>query len=543
MARANLFYRLAGVDANTIATCPYYDRIWARHIGFALLLTFVVVFSISYLSIEYINGAVVALNPDTHALELVTDKRTPLSVSVTVLAASVIAAIVTLFDRALFQSDWFSQLPFRGQLGASKKVQYFLEKVFKSVVRIGMSLALAFALSTFVELKILESSILTVMQKHHLAENAGLYDELRKSVTSLDATQNGQKEIVAQLEVNLQKLISERSLDSKDLKVTLEAKIVTLKQELAQTDEVINKRPNDALAALQSQIVGVRTALVEGADKVRRFNKLANAEEAGNPEKLEGVSGIRTCKSRCKYFKKEAALEETLQVSRLDELKRLEGLALAENEKSLGAKQTHNQPFFDQIQSLQRQLEELPDQRNPTYFEALDKQIAVANSELNSRKDDIETDLSMLNLRADALFDQTLKNPAFIPFRDGPLDRLTALEEIKADPRNATSAIQFSMWLKIFIIFLEVVPVISKLFFSPPSVYAIKLQAQAFKQSDEAFADMKTEGLDGEIMLERKKIQLAEIINHRLMAEQANRDLKNAFDQVSNTNRPIPNAA
>ena len=531
-----LIYRFAGVDDELIATCPRYDQIWAGHIGIALSLTFLVIFSISFLSIEYINGAAVVLNPDTHTLELAIGNRTPLGVFFTVAAALVIASIVALFDRALFQSDWFSQLPFRSKQGFWDKFWFIAGKIFKTIIRIGMSLALAYVLSTFVELKILESSILTVMQKHHLTENAALYDELKTQVSSLEATGNGQKAIVTQLETDLQKRIAERSLDPSDQKNTLEAQITALQLKVVEAEAAFEKTPNANLAALQTQLTNARKTFDDGASKIRELEKLANAEEAGNPEKLPGVSGIRTCRQRCIYFKKEAASEAKLQEGRAAEITRLEGLISKEGTKSTSEKQAQSQPLLDQIKSLQGKLAELPNKLDATRTKLQDQQIDSLNSELNSRKDDLAADFLLINAKIDALYDRMLKNPAFIPFRDGPLDRLTALEEVKSDPRNANSASQFSMGLKIFIIFLEVVPVISKLFFSPPSVYAIKLQAQAFKQSDEAFSDMKTDGLDGDFIIEKKKIELQEIIRQRLMAEQATHEYRHAFDKTRSSN-------
>ena len=45
---------IAGVDRETLAVCPPTDKLWATHLGFSLILSFVVVFGISYHALSYI---------------------------------------------------------------------------------------------------------------------------------------------------------------------------------------------------------------------------------------------------------------------------------------------------------------------------------------------------------------------------------------------------------------------------------------------------------------------------------------------------------
>jgi hypothetical protein len=59
-----------------------------------------------------------------------------------------------------------------------------------------------------------------------------------------------------------------------------------------------------------------------------------------------------------------------------------------------------------------------------------------------------------------------------------PLTRIAAYQALKNDPKDGGIMTLFSWMTRFFIIFLEVVPVIAKIFFSPPSVYAAKIQAE-----------------------------------------------------------------
>ena len=44
---------IAGVDRETLATCPPTDRIWAAHLGVSLCLSFIVVFGITFHATSY----------------------------------------------------------------------------------------------------------------------------------------------------------------------------------------------------------------------------------------------------------------------------------------------------------------------------------------------------------------------------------------------------------------------------------------------------------------------------------------------------------
>ena len=82
-----LLWHIAGVDRPTLTTCPVTDKVWAAHLGFSLVLSFTVVLGISF----HATGYVIA-DP-----------------WVRLLAATVVALTVFMFDRALYQSDWFYQ--------------------------------------------------------------------------------------------------------------------------------------------------------------------------------------------------------------------------------------------------------------------------------------------------------------------------------------------------------------------------------------------------------------------------------------------------
>ena len=82
---------------------------------------------------------------------------------------------------------------------------------------------------------------------------------------------------------------------------------------------------------------------------------------------------------------------------------------------------------------------------------------------------------------------QALAASDFQKLKDDPLSRMTAYQELKSDPKDGATITLFSWMTKFLVIFLEIVPVVAKLFFSPPSVYAARIQATVFRGREEGF--------------------------------------------------------
>ena len=73
-------YQIAGIDRETLATCPATDKMWAAHLGLSLLLSFTVVLGITFHATGYVitnlwlrlvSATVVALTVFMFALMLV----------------------------------------------------------------------------------------------------------------------------------------------------------------------------------------------------------------------------------------------------------------------------------------------------------------------------------------------------------------------------------------------------------------------------------------------------------------------------------------
>jgi Domain of unknown function (DUF4407) len=164
-----LLWHIAGVDRATLATCPVTDKVWAAHLGFSLVLSFTVVLGISF----HATGYVIA-DP-----------------WVRLLAATVVALTVFMFDRALYQSDWFCQGILQrgfGPAGPDDRPDRWrpLRRFFRITIRLRISFALAWIIAVFLELAIFSDTISEKVKRDHLASNQPIFQKIEGYEAQLD---------------------------------------------------------------------------------------------------------------------------------------------------------------------------------------------------------------------------------------------------------------------------------------------------------------------------------------------------------------------
>jgi hypothetical protein len=415
-----LLFFIAGVDRKTMLDCPATDRMWASHIGFSLCLSFSVVLGISYLATGYIvdivwlRGAI----------------------------AFVIATTVFMFDRALFQSDWFVQGAFyvdeEGQVAQSGNFRRLAGRFVRVAVRLTMSLGLAWVIALFLELALFSDTISDKIERDRIANNRPAFEQ------------------IAQFEVDLDRQIAARAASLQNLENSmLEALSFTPERSFTQSTEI------DQRARLISERqAAILRSIHEIDTSIQRHLTDMNAEELG--QKLNPLNTGRTGQGpRYEFAKREKENLENLLQSRRNELAQI----AAEQEVVQKARS-------EQIAAATK----LDDENRA----ALESKRATLRSQVDAARADLGKMESAKNVQLADFRRSVMERLHVQAKRDAadPLTRIAAYQDLKADPKDGRIMSLFSWMTRLFIIFLEIVPVVAKIFFSPPSVYALKIKAE-----------------------------------------------------------------
>ena len=426
-----LLWHIAGVDRATLATCPVTDKVWAAHLGFSLVLSFTVVLGISFHATGYV----------------IADQW------VRLLAATVVALTVFMFDRALYQSDWFYQGILQRGFGPADPDDRPdrwrpLRRFFRITIRLTISFALAWIIAVFLELAIFSDTISEKVKRDHLAGNQPIFQKIEGYEAQLDR----------EIEQRRQQLVAAEALYRRELGTAQPPEAAPP----AQLDEL-----EQQIKGLDAQEQELRGELRQLQGKITGYAEEMNAEEVGRKLKPSS-SGRAGTGPRYTFAKQQRDVYTELRAERERELREL--AARREELRS-----TQGRIAADAAARRNQARAAVASQRG-----ALEAQVDVARRELAA--------LEAARLVKVAEFrSQALAASDFQKLKDDPLSRMTAYQELKSDPKDGATITLFSWMTKFLVIFLEIVPVVAKMFFSPPSVYAARIQATVFRGREEAF--------------------------------------------------------
>jgi len=517
MKEINQFARkVAAIDNKMLESCPNKDKIWATQIGYALMLTFIVLFGITFYSMTIMHGGDILFDAETKSIKFDTQVIGVGEYVLYGVIAMIVALVVVLFDRAFYQSDWFMQAPYGVELGILKRVGFFLGKLLKVSIRIALSLFLAYTFSSFLELKVYESELLTSMQKKHFLENKELYADMDSFAQKLDDKERGLQEGGRKLLDKIQKLDSGVIVWSDDRTTTMfekrkkelqknhQQKLSSLSQEYISRKQIIKQEVTPYKLALQK--------------KKKEYNELElkyQAEVGGLKEieiggKVIKASGIPTEGRRARIYKKR--------------MQQLEGEI-----KSLRSKISNYDKAFSQLgkeltdkkEAMVMQLNQAKEQINIKLTEYQKKAQKGLLENAETIKEKLTVQLHRVQKQLEDIgqnkqhyieehYKEVIHSPEFIPFRDGPMSRLIAMEEMKKKP-DLGKEIAYSSWfVKGILIFLEIAPILAKMLFGPPTVYATALQMQTKRATQRIVEEdgMSIDEIDELIVLEKKKREL-----------------------------------
>ena len=118
----------------------------------------------------------------------------------------------------------------------------------------------------------------------------------------------------------------------------------------------------------------------------------------------------------------------------------------------------------------------------------------LIKDEKKRERDALQRELVVLRAGRAARIDEIAKglkrSGVFKERHDDPIIRVRFLKDLKTDPDRGDVVSQISLMIKLFIMFLEIAPVVGKMFFSPPSAYAWKIQKEVGEHQLAAMAEL-----------------------------------------------------
>ena len=445
---------VAGADRDILAGCPKGDQLFISHLGIALECAFLFVFFITSI-----------------AINVAFPHLSVFAAGWAVLFAALIGTTIFLIDRSFIISDWDWQASVRrdelaraGWETLDSTAQFTLPapshafaRVRRStaiIFRLLLSVAIGYSIASFLELVIYKDEIRVEIEAKHYRDNKAIYDRI------------GERQHELAYEID-------RARENRD---RLQTEADKIESEVTQAVANPPKSPSQqAVAEIDVRLAALQDVLRAEELKARTLDENIVAERFGT--KLhDGNTGIR---GEGRHYQTNV------------ELKRLSDATIAGLRADIARADADRGQALRQIQTEAAQT-------------------AAANdrflAELKGRSDRLGKALSaaqakyegLVNGRGEALaaFTAELKTAAnFVPISYGVASQFHALRALYAVYGNWAEFIM----IKALIILLELTPIIMKVFLSPKTLYAVRLDA---KRRESSYAD-----LDAELALRQQHLR------------------------------------
>lgn len=416
--------RLGGANPERLRSCPADDLMAAVRSGLALASSYL------FIAGALLLGLTVALGGGRSDLWILCA------------SAALIAIIISLVDHSMIQTSWGAAgathlrtlqraIGATGAAGdrnlkASARVSRFISAIVLGIFRLGLSLTLAFTLSTLLELVVFERDIVRRVEVARAAHNAPIIRDAEERVA-------GQ---ISRLEARV-RVLSEAH-------AAAQAEELRLSSQLSDLDHRDGQRRAEMRMGLEQQ----RATALEEAQR-RRAEAIAERQGIRETSRNSGVAGegarFRNAMSQAEALVQRAD-ELMAEIVRLDQA----GTAVAAARARLDA-----------------QRHRLTD---------LVSREAAARAEL---------DLAVAE-RASRIRTMAQSSESYAVVRDGLLLRIDTLEAMKAE---SPALALFAMALKALLMLCEMGGLVTKLLASGASVYAVKTAAEVEIGSFQATLD------------------------------------------------------
>jgi Domain of unknown function (DUF4407) len=429
---------VAGADSRILAECPRADQIFVQHLGISLVGAFLFVFLISAISI---------------LVAFPTLAGNVIGVILAIGTALLIATMVFLIDRLFIQSDWiwqaskqrkegsrttwesfplYERLSGKGRdsswtVRAGRVVQRFVVVLF----RVLLAAIIPLTIASLLELVMYKDEIKTIIQRLHYEDNRAIYDDLNTRTARLDP------------QIATSRAERDRLLNTKN-QLTSEL----LRMELTPTPLASDR----TIASLDAQIAELRNKITQEEANIRRYARDIDGEFRGTTGNPDSAGAAAPAGPDQRYW---TAMDlRSLSESTIADLRKKIADLEAEKTRALSTREAEQRTANGQMEARRTSLRT----RLTGVIDALSTaQATVSNLEADR----------------DSAIESLRNKPNFVPLSFGIASQFRALRTLYGE---YGSAFEMGM-IKLLIMMLAMMPVLQKVFFSPTTLYALKLDA------------------------------------------------------------------
>jgi hypothetical protein len=405
-----LLCNLAGVDHERLRGYPLGDRQFAVRIGLQLL------FSSTFLFAIFASSLLIGFGDDTA------------SDCVVLAMAFITAAVVLLVDIQIVQSDFHQHglelARDRGHEDGNNRLWAKIKRPATVSLRLLLSVTIAFAFATFFELRLFGSDIMRQIDVDYRKANAALFHDVGTGYAA-----------------GLDLMTGEMSRQTAEL-TALGEQETALRRRLLENPEA--DREIDVLTEELNQLSAAKKAA--DAEVLRRQGDAVN-EKNGIKESADH-SGLKGEGSLYRNATERARLAALESARLLDEMTRAQS--------TLGE---------------MRDKRERRTERTSAFVAAELQKLDEAMTAVRSRRDELGAKHERaINDREARVIAIAQERPEYSAKADGFLARVEALETLKDRPAVA----RVTFWTTLVIMAVEVSAVLGKVFFSTPTLYAVR---------------------------------------------------------------------
>lgn len=431
---------VAGADADILSKCPRADQLVIQHLALSLIGAFLFIFLVT-------TASMLVAFPDLSG--------SAMGIAAVVGFALLIASMVFLIDRLFIQADWeWQALAQRRRLARAawesapldERVSRRLATEFSArrsallsirryvvvLFRVILSLAIALTIASFLELVIYRQEIRTVVERLHYEDNKALYDEIAVRTARLDA--------------DIANARAERD--------RLQASAREIEAELGRLELAPPPLPSDASTSrIEARIAALRDKVAAEQLTARQYNESMIAEMRGT-RIHPGDTGLQGPGPRYMTLMELRDLAETTIAGHAAAIAELE----AERNRIVATQDADYEAARSRNEARKAGLRQ--------HLASTASALAAAGAGLAALEGGRESAIER--------FAATLHNrPDFVPVSFGIASQIRALRALYWQYGSTFEMIM----IKLLIMMIEMTPVLQKVFFSPVTLYAVRLDA------------------------------------------------------------------